>query len=91
MTVTAITKEQARNIAVVYAEDVHTKEVLRCDVIVDVIDSLLVVSRTRELYMEEAPVAFEVRAFDSRGKKYFTNFSLLSAFFFFLSSFTFKQ
>lgn len=66
--VTTITKEQTRNIAVVFAEDYYTKQVIRCDVIVDVIDSLALFSRTRELFMEEAPEAFEVRAFDAQGE-----------------------
>lgn len=65
--VSTITKERARNIAVVLAEDVYTKQILRCDVIVDVIDSLAIVTTTRELFMEEAPEAFEVRAYDAQG------------------------
>lgn len=63
----SITKEFARNIAVVLAEDVHTQRILRCDVIVDVIDNLEIVATTRELFMEEAPEIFEVRAYDDQG------------------------
>jgi hypothetical protein len=36
-------------------------------VIVDVISALDLVTTTRELYMEEAPEAFEVRAYDDQG------------------------
>lgn len=70
--VTGISKEQNRNIAVVFAEDIYTKQILRCDVILDVIDSLSVFSKTREIFMEEAPEAFDVRAFDSQGNEFTT-------------------
>lgn len=50
-----------------FAEDKRSGLILRCDVIVDVISSLNLVTTTRELYMEEAPEAFEVRAYDDQG------------------------
>lgn len=65
--VSTVTKEAARNIAVVLAEDVHTKQNLRCDVIVDVIHSLAITTTTKELFMEEAPEDFEVKAYDDQG------------------------
>jgi nuclear pore complex protein Nup210 len=65
--VSAVSKERTRNTAIVFAEDKHSGHILRCDVIVDVISSLNVVTTTRELYMEEAPEAFEVRAYDEQG------------------------
>jgi nuclear pore complex protein Nup210 len=65
--VSAISKERTRNTAIVFAEDKHSGLILRCDVIVDVISSLNLVTTTRELYMEEAPEAFEVRAYDDQG------------------------
>lgn len=65
--ISTISREQARNLAVVLAEDVHTNQILRCDVIVDVIDSLSITTTARELFMEEAPEAFEVRAYDNQG------------------------
>ncbi|KAJ8925773.1 hypothetical protein NQ315_009621 [Exocentrus adspersus] len=68
--ISTITKEAARNIAVILAEDVHTKQTLRCDVIVDVINSLSVSTTTRELFMEEAPENFEVKAFDDQGNEF---------------------
>lgn len=63
-----ITRESNRNTAIVLAEDVNNGQFLRCDVIVDVIFSLNLVTTTRELYIEEAPEAFEVRAYDEQGK-----------------------
>ena len=65
--VSAISKERTRNTAIVFAEDKLSGLILRCDVIVDVISALDLVTTTRELYMEEAPEAFEVRAYDDQG------------------------
>lgn len=48
-------------------EEVTTKEVLRCDVIVDVISSLQIFTKTRQLFVEESPVIFEVKAYDDQG------------------------
>lgn len=44
-------------------------DVLRCDVLVDTIHHLEIVTTTRELYEEEAPEAFEVQAYDSKGER----------------------
>ncbi|XP_066245926.1 nuclear pore membrane glycoprotein 210 [Euwallacea similis] len=68
--VQTVTKEAARNIAVVLSEEVHSKQNLRCDVIVDVIHSLAITTTTKELFMEEAPEAFEVKAFDDQGNEF---------------------
>ncbi|KAG5875314.1 hypothetical protein JTB14_016901 [Gonioctena quinquepunctata] len=70
--VSTVTKEAARNMAVVLAEDVNTKQMLRCDVMVDVINNLLISTTTRELFMEEAPEDFEVKAFDDQGNEFST-------------------
>lgn len=66
-TVTTLSREKRRNTAFVLAEDLATGEVLRCDVILDVIDKLDVLTTTRELYLEEAPETFELWAKDSQG------------------------
>lgn len=63
-----ITKEFIKNTVIVLVEEVTTKEVLRCDVIVDVITSLSIVTKTRQLFVEESPEIFEVRAYDEQGK-----------------------
>ncbi|XP_060536617.1 nuclear pore membrane glycoprotein 210 [Cylas formicarius] len=68
--VSTITREAARNIAVVLAEDINTKQNLRCDVIVDVIHSLAISTTTKELFMEEAPENFEVKAYDDQGNEF---------------------
>lgn len=66
--VSTVTKEAARNIAVVLAEEINTKQTLRCDIIVDIINDLQISTTTRELFMEEAPETFEVKAYDDQGK-----------------------
>ncbi|XP_041563587.1 nuclear pore membrane glycoprotein 210 isoform X2 [Drosophila elegans] len=70
--VTVRTHERRRNTAIVFAEEAHTGETLRCDVIVDVIASLNVRTATRQLYLEEAPAMFELHAFDEQGNEFFT-------------------
>lgn len=54
------------------AKDLATGEVLRCDVILDIIDQLGVLTTTRELYLEEAPETFELWAQDSQGNAFTT-------------------
>jgi nuclear pore complex protein Nup210 len=65
--VTVISKEAQRNTAIVLAEEIHSSQVLRADVILDLISSLKIVTTTRELYMEEPPELFEIRAYDDQG------------------------
>uniref|UniRef100_A0A336L337 CSON002297 protein n=1 Tax=Culicoides sonorensis TaxID=179676 RepID=A0A336L337_CULSO len=70
--VTTLSKEKRRNTAIVLAEDLSTGEVLRCDVILDLIHELGVLTTTRELYLEEAPETFELWAQDSQGNAFTT-------------------
>lgn len=70
--VTTISKEKRRNTAIVLAEDVSTGDILRCDVILDMIHHLGVLTTTRELYLEEAPETFELWAQDSQGNAFTT-------------------
>lgn len=65
--VTTRSREKRRHTALVLAEDLSTGEILRCDVIVDVIEQLGVLTTTRELFLEEAPETFELWAQDSQG------------------------
>ncbi|XP_054736969.1 nuclear pore membrane glycoprotein 210 [Anastrepha obliqua] len=70
--VTVLTHEPRHNAAIVLAEDVSTGENLRCDVILDVIDKLAVRTTSRQLFLEEAPETFELRAEDSQGNEFTT-------------------
>ncbi|KAJ0174740.1 hypothetical protein K1T71_009848 [Dendrolimus kikuchii] len=57
---------------IILAEDVNTGEILRGDVDVDIIRSLKIMSTTWKLYLEEAPEAFEVVAYDDQGSRFST-------------------
>ncbi|XP_045500489.1 uncharacterized protein LOC123697957 [Colias croceus] len=57
---------------IILAEEVSTGEILRGDVDIDKITSLKVLSTTWKLYLEEAPEAFEVIAYDDSGNKFST-------------------
>ncbi|XP_045521900.1 nuclear pore membrane glycoprotein 210 [Pieris brassicae] len=57
---------------IILAEEVATGEILRGDVDIDKITSLKVMSTTWKLYLEEAPEAFEVVAYDDSGNKFST-------------------
>lgn len=67
-----VSKDRRRNTAIVLAEDRSTGNVLRCDVILDVISKLEILTTTRELYLEEAPETFELLAQDSQGNAFTT-------------------
>ena len=58
--------------AIVYVEDRVTKEVVRCDVIIDKIVGITIETTTKELHMEEAPSKFYVEAHGSKGDKFST-------------------
>uniref|UniRef100_G1NKA3 Nucleoporin 210 like n=1 Tax=Meleagris gallopavo TaxID=9103 RepID=G1NKA3_MELGA len=51
----------------VIAEEHVTGHTLRCDVMVDVINSIEILSRTREIYVEDSPLELAVRALDVKG------------------------
>ncbi|CAH2092768.1 unnamed protein product [Euphydryas editha] len=59
-------------LVIILAEDVNTGEILRGDVDIDKINSLKILSTTKSLYLEEAPEAFEVVAYDDTGNKFTT-------------------
>lgn len=46
---------------------IDTAVTLRCDVFVDTIHRIEIVTTTRELLLDEAPEVFDVRAFDNEG------------------------
>ncbi|XP_074079536.1 nuclear pore membrane glycoprotein 210-like isoform X6 [Macrotis lagotis] len=56
--------------SVILAREIVTDHELRCDVTVDVIDSIEIVSRTRELYVDDSPLELMVRALDSEGNTF---------------------
>eukprot|EP00090_Calanus_glacialis_P028973 TRINITY_DN4645_c0_g1_i5.p1 TRINITY_DN4645_c0_g1~~TRINITY_DN4645_c0_g1_i5.p1 ORF type:complete len:1790 (-),score=673.65 TRINITY_DN4645_c0_g1_i5:326-5671(-) len=68
----ALGSSGVRGSAMVMAEDKDTGLLLRADVIVDKIHSLKIVTKTHELYLEETPEKFEVRAYDEHGNEFST-------------------
>ncbi|XP_048785353.1 nuclear pore membrane glycoprotein 210-like isoform X2 [Lagopus muta] len=54
----------------VMAEEHVTGHTLRCDVMVDVINSIEILSRTREIYVEDSPLELAVRALDVKGNTF---------------------
>ncbi|CAH2313261.1 Nuclear pore membrane glyco 210 [Pelobates cultripes] len=58
--------------SIIFAEDIFTGQLLRCDVIVDIINDIQVVSTTRELYLEDSPLKLKIQAFDSEGNTFST-------------------
>ncbi|XP_045135135.1 nuclear pore membrane glycoprotein 210-like [Portunus trituberculatus] len=70
--VSAISRSPSRQTAIILAQDSGSGDVLRCDVLVDAIHNLEIITTTRELYEEEAPEAFEVQAYDSLGNQFST-------------------
>ncbi|KAK4314544.1 hypothetical protein Pmani_014165 [Petrolisthes manimaculis] len=71
--VSAISRSPTRQTAIILAQDKEGDGgVLRCDVLIDAIQRLEIVTTTRELYVEEAPEEFEVRAYDDQGNEFST-------------------
>ncbi|XP_020847355.1 nuclear pore membrane glycoprotein 210-like [Phascolarctos cinereus] len=56
--------------SVILAREIVTDHELRCDVKVDVIDNIEIVSRTRELYVDDSPLELMVRALDAEGNTF---------------------
>ncbi|XP_061591816.1 nuclear pore membrane glycoprotein 210 [Cololabis saira] len=68
----ALSTQPSRLTSIILAEDVVTGQVLRCDAIVDVISEIQVVSTTRELHLEDSPLALKIHALDSEGNTFST-------------------
>ncbi|XP_066264894.1 nuclear pore membrane glycoprotein 210-like [Branchiostoma lanceolatum] len=62
--VTAISTQPNKLTSIILAEEQETGQMLRCDVIVDRIHSITVETTTRELYLEDSPESFEIKALD---------------------------
>ncbi|KAK2494641.1 hypothetical protein MC885_003008, partial [Smutsia gigantea] len=56
--------------SIILAREIVTDHELRCDVKVDVIDSIEIVSRTRELCVDDSPLELMVRALDAEGNTF---------------------
>uniref|UniRef100_H0WM32 Nucleoporin 210 like n=1 Tax=Otolemur garnettii TaxID=30611 RepID=H0WM32_OTOGA len=56
--------------SIILAREIVTDHELRCDVKVDVIDSIEIVSRSRELYVDDSPLELMVTALDAEGNTF---------------------
>nr|KAF6316354.1 nucleoporin 210 like [Pipistrellus kuhlii] len=56
--------------SIILAREIVTDHELRCDVKVDMIDSIEIISRTRELYVDDSPLELMVRALDAEGNTF---------------------
>ncbi|XP_066218487.1 nuclear pore membrane glycoprotein 210-like isoform X1 [Saccopteryx leptura] len=56
--------------SIILAREIVTDHELRCDVKVDVIDSIEIISRTREVYVDDSPLELMVRALDAKGNTF---------------------
>ncbi|XP_075694661.1 nuclear pore membrane glycoprotein 210-like isoform X2 [Rhinoderma darwinii] len=63
-------EQPKRLTTIVIAEEIVTGHVLRCDVIVDLIVRVEIESRTRELYVDDAPVELTVAGLDKEGNTF---------------------
>jgi nuclear pore complex protein Nup210 len=66
----AHTKQPLRASATVYARDLLTGQSVRCDVIIDKIQTIEIVYTTTRLYLEDAPELFKLRAHDQHGSTF---------------------
>ncbi|XP_038670312.1 nuclear pore membrane glycoprotein 210-like isoform X3 [Scyliorhinus canicula] len=70
--------QPTRLTSIIIAEETVTGQVLRCDVMVDLINQIEIVSTTRELYVDDSLLKLTVRALDEEGN----TFSSLEGFIF---------
>ncbi|XP_051914513.1 nuclear pore membrane glycoprotein 210-like [Hippocampus zosterae] len=59
--------QPSRLTSTILAEDVGTGETMKCDVILDVIFSLTIVTTTRELRLGSSPIPLKIEALDYKG------------------------
>lgn len=65
--VSAVSRSPNRLTSIVWAQSPGQAERFRCDVVVDSITSIEIVTTTQELFLEDAPEAFEIRGKDAKG------------------------
>lgn len=68
--VTAISTQPSEATSIVIAREQTSGAVLRCDVIVNRIASISILTTTRHLYLEDAPEVFDLLAYDEEGNAF---------------------
>ncbi|GFQ93915.1 nuclear pore membrane glycoprotein 210 [Trichonephila clavata] len=70
--VSAVSRYPERENAIILVEDEKSGQILRCDIVIDSVHSVEIITTTRVLFLEDAPEAFEVVAKNDQGDT-FTN------------------
>ncbi|CAL1266447.1 unnamed protein product [Larinioides sclopetarius] len=65
--VSAVSRYPERENAIILVEDEKSGQILRCDIVIDSIHSIEIITTTRVLFLEDAPEAFEVVAKNDQG------------------------
>ncbi|XP_059827483.1 nuclear pore membrane glycoprotein 210-like [Hypanus sabinus] len=68
--ISARSTQPTRLTSIIIAEETVTGQVLRCDVMVDIINQIEIVSTTRELYVDDSLLKLTVRALDEEGNTF---------------------
>ncbi|XP_069766525.1 nuclear pore membrane glycoprotein 210-like isoform X2 [Narcine bancroftii] len=68
--ISARSSQPTRLTSIIIAEEKVTGQVLRCDVMVDKINQIEIVSTTRELYVDDSLLKLTVRALDEEGNTF---------------------
>jgi nuclear pore complex protein Nup210 len=68
--VSAVSKHAQRLTSIILAKEIKTDKLIRCDVIVDKIDSIRIKHTTTHLYLEDSPECFTVEALDTEGNTF---------------------
>lgn len=68
--VSAVSKHAQRFTSIILAKETKTDKLIRCDVIVDKIDSIRIKHTTTHLYLEDSPESFTVEALDDEGNTF---------------------
>ncbi|CAF0812330.1 unnamed protein product [Brachionus calyciflorus] len=68
--VSAISKHSQRLTSIIFAKEIKTDKLIRCDVIVDQIKSIRIKHTTINLYLEDSPESFTAEALDSESNTF---------------------
>lgn len=68
--VSAVSKHAQRYTSIILAKETKTDKLIRCDVIVDKINSIRIKHTTTHLYLEDSPESFTVEALDDEGNTF---------------------
>jgi hypothetical protein len=68
--VSAVSKQPQRLTSIIFAKELKNDKLIRCDVIVDKINSIRIKHTTTHLYLEDSPECFTAEALDADGNTF---------------------